>query len=244
MTEVVETARPRFYVQAIQNKAKSEAEGRPIFESKTFVELKHPGDRSWSFVEEIDGEGMSLARREIAGEAVGENYALRFPKEYAAFKRGEERAQIGTPLDEWSPLSRTRVAELKAMNIFTVEELSSVPDNMLQKMGMGSRAEREKAIRFIEASKSSAGTDAMASEIAQLRAMVEQLQGKTAESIQVEYPVGEQIGEIVPTSEKTLEQCSDAELKEYIKRETGEGIRGQPSRETLLKRAAEVASAA
>lgn len=231
MSEVNETARPRFYTEPMQNRALSDKEGRPIFESKSFIELRHPGDRSYSFIEEIDENGMGMARRDIGGQMIGADYAERFPKEYAAFKKGEARALSGTPLDEWSPISRTRAAELKASNIFTVEEYADVQDGMLSKLGMGAREEREKARTFLAASKAGANEGALASEVAQLRALVERLQSG--------QPAAQE-----PPREKTLEDCTDAELKDYIGRETGERPKGNPSRETLLKRAAEVSQQA
>lgn len=244
MSEVKETARPRFFTEPVQNMAKSEKEGRPIFDSKSFIELKHPGDKSWSFVEEIDENGMGLNRRDMGGQMVGSDYAERFPREFAAFKKGEARAMSGTPLDEWTPIPRTRVAELKAMNIFTVEEYADVQDNMLQKLGMNARAEREKARVFLAASKAGADEGKMAAEIAELRAMVERLTAPAAIPAPAAAPSDlsePQMGEITEQREKTLEECSDSELKDYIERETGSRPRGNPNRDTLLKRAAEVA---
>lgn len=220
--EVRETCRPRFFIEPTKNNAKSEEEGRPIFETRKFVELKQPGDKSWSFIDEIDDDGRGKS---------GCDYSERFSREYQAFKRGEERAAVGTPLDEWAPLTRSRVAELKASNIFTVEEYANVPDNTLQKLGMRAREEREKARAFLDSAKAGANTAAMAAEIAKLKSMVEQLQGRPALDVPVQQ-------------EKQLDDCTDAELKDYIKRETGEFVRGNPSRETLLARAAEVAKAA
>lgn len=217
MSEVKETARPRFFVQPVQNEAKTLQEGRPIFESKRFVELKHPGDKTWSFIEEINEEGK--------GRDKGEDYAERFPREFAAFKKGEERASYGTPLDEWQAITRSRALELKAMNVFTVEELAEIQDGQLSKLGMNTRSEREQARTFLASSKAGADPAAMAAKIAQLTAIVERLQSGQPQ----EQP-----------KEKTLEDCTDTELKDYIARETGERPKGNPSRETLLKRAAEV----
>lgn len=233
MSEVKETARPRFYVQPVQDKAKSEKENRPIFVSKRFVELKHPGDKSWSFVEEIDENGLGATRRNTVEGERGEDYAERFPKEWAAFKKGEERAAIGTPIEEWTAISRSRSAELKATNIFTVEEYADVQDGQLQKLGMGARAEREQARVYIAQAQGGADVAGMAAKIAQLTEMVERLSAAHQPS---ETPAAPQ--------EKALEDCTDAELKEFIKQKTGKGVPGQPSRESLLQRAAELAEAA
>lgn len=42
--------------------------------------------------------------------------------------------------------------------------------------------------------------------------------------------------------DKRLEDCTDAELKAFIKRETGEAVKGNPSRQTLIERAMEIAT--
>jgi hypothetical protein len=206
-------ARPRFYMDAVHNMALSTKEGRPIYEDKEMVEVRIPGDKLFSFVSVVE-----------------EKHKERWPEHYAAFKRGEQQATIGMPLEHWAHplLSRSRIAELKAMHIMSVEDLAGVGDNVLPKIGMNAREMRDSARAYIENAKGGAESSRLATEVADLRAQVAQL-------FAVKAP------EPVPQKEKTLEDCTDAELKEYIKRETGEGVRGNPSRETLLKRAAEVA---
>lgn len=46
-----------------------------------------------------------------------------------------------------------------------------------------------------------------------------------------------------PAPDKALEDCTNAELKEYILRETGERVKGNPNHETLIERAREIATA-
>jgi hypothetical protein len=226
-------ARPRFFTMPVENKALSAKEGRKIFEDRYFVELKHPGDRTYSFVEEIDENGASKARVSNGDEGGGDptfDYSEAFPREFASFKKGEARVTIGTPLAEWSQMTRSRVAELNAMNIFTVEELADVQDGHLSKMGMGAREEREKAKTFIAASKGGADTSAMAAKIAQLEEMVQRLSG------------GQMIPPPAAAVEKSIEEASNEELKAYIKRETGQAPLGNPSRDTLLAKVKEIAA--
>lgn len=208
-------ARPHFHMDAFQNKAKSEQEGRPIFDEKEMVRIVLPGDKHLTWVGEVTDE-----------------HRQRWPEQYAAFKRGEERAASGTPLEQWtSPnMTRSRVAELKALNILAVEELASVPDSALTKIGMGARELREEARAYIDSAKDNSANAAMAARIAQLEEMVMRLSGTT------------QAAPEPPKQEKTLEDCTDAELKEYIRRVTGEPVLGNPKRETLLMRAAEAAT--
>lgn len=212
---VKDIARPEFFKDAIQNKALSEKEGRPIFEEKEMVKITLPGDRLMNWIGEVD-----------------ESHIKRWPQHYAAFKRGEERAATGTPLDQWpnSILTKARVAELKAMDILSVEELAGISDSLLPKMGMGSRELREEARAYIASATDGAANQKLAAEVARLTEMVERLSGDAKP-------------EPVLQREKSLDECTDEELKAYIKRETGKAPAGRISRENLLKRAGELATA-
>lgn len=236
MSEVQETTRPTFYTEPVENKVRSKEENRPIFEDRRFVKLVQPGDRLWSFIEEITADGV--------GVSTNENYALRFPRYWEAFKRGEERTTVGTPLSQTSIVSRARAEELKYQGVYTVEEYANVQDNVLSKIGMGAREEREKCRAYLDQAKGGADIMKMATQMADMQATIERLTMMMNKPNQVlsEDPTPIITGEI--RDEKPLEECTDDELKAYIKRETGKGVPGQPSRETLLAKAAEIAKAA
>ena len=210
-SEQRDNARPRFFVDAIKNNAESEKAGRPIFDSKTMVEIRIPGDKNMTWVGEVN-----------------DKHKERWPDHWAAFQKGELRAASGTPLEEWPnpELTKGRVAELKAMDILSVEELAGVSDGLLPKMGMGARELRDQAKAYIDRAKGGAGNAAMVAELARLKEMVERLTGNVPPAV---------------AQDKSIEDCTDAELKEFIKRETGEGVRGNPSRETLIARAKAIA---
>lgn len=216
-----DTARPRFFTDAVQNMAQSEKEGRPIFEDKEMVEIRVPGDKHLTWI------GPVTEKMRINGQLIDSRE--RWPEHYAAFKRGEQRAVTGTPLEHWpNPgLTAARVAEYKAINILSVEELANVSDSALPKMGMGARELREQARAYIEKAKGAAADNAMARELADLRARLAALEAPAQAEQQ---------------AEKALEDCTDAELKTYIKNVTGEPVKGNPSRATLLQRCTELAT--
>lgn len=212
-----DTARPRFYNDAIQNMEMSEKEGRPIYQDVEMVEVRIPGDQQMTWVGKVE-----------------EKHKHRWPEQYAAFKRGEERAASGTPLEHWPnpTMTKSRVAEIKAHNILSVEELAGIPDSSLQKLGMGARELREQARYYISNANDGAANAAMSAEIARLKEMVETLTGNKME------PVSKEAAPV----EKSLDDCTDDELKSFIKRETGKAPRGNISRATLLNRATEIAT--
>jgi hypothetical protein len=212
-----DTAVPRFFVSPVHNPALSDKEGRPIYEDKEMVEVRLPGDKNFTWVGEV-----------------AEEHRLRWPAHYAAYKRNEQRATTGTPLEHWPPMTASRVAELKALNIFSVEELASVTDGDLPRLGMGGRALREQAKAYIDTAKEGAAASKLASENAELKSRIERLEALMTQPAPQTEPESE---------EKDINELSDEQLKAYIKRETGEGVRGQPSRQTLIERASALAMA-
>jgi hypothetical protein len=198
-------------------------EGRPIYDDMELVEILIPGDRL--------SRPVLVASEESSNG--GPTWAQLYPREYEAFKRGQIQATSGTPLEHWptSLLTAARVAELKALNIFSVEDLAAVADGYLGRMGMGARELREQARAYIARGKEDATSNAMAARIADLEAkLAAVLEMRTAVPAQPAEPV-----------ERDLADLSNDELKAYIKQQTGEPVRGNPSRETLIERASALA---
>lgn len=92
---------------------------------------------------------------------------------YDLWKQGQDLPVDGTPLEAWSGLSKGQVAALKLLNIRSVEDLATVNDATMDKIGSGSRALREKALKFCEAQQS--GVTAMAAKAAAAEATIRQL---------------------------------------------------------------------
>lgn len=113
---------PRFYVEDIPDELASQRQGRPIFASQERVELLVPGNML-----------------NIKVDIVTDEHRNRWPDAYAKFKKGQEIAVDGTPLEQWPLLKRAQVLELKAMNLFTVEHVASMPDTTCQSFMGGMR---------------------------------------------------------------------------------------------------------
>ena len=142
-----------FYMRAVQNKRRGEAEGRPVFDEVAYVRVLVPGDRN------------NVVDRK-AGEADRERWA----RQWAAFL--DRRApREGTPLDQWPYLTVARVAELKAVGLFTVEEIANAGEDALARMGPDARDLRKRAGQHLQPQ--SETETALRAEIAGLRRRIE-----------------------------------------------------------------------
>jgi hypothetical protein len=165
-----------FFVEAVEDKAASRAEGRPIFKDTEFVRIRFPGDMKRELVERAD---VKCQMDKQNGGWI--NYREAYPRHYEAFLAGRVLSNEGTPIEQAPFLTASQRAELKAVKITTVEALASVTDGNVAKLGMGGRAMREQARAYIDAASSSAGVTALAAENADMKAQLERLMAQMAE---------------------------------------------------------------
>lgn len=153
-----------FRTDAIQDFAKSQDAGRPIFKDAEFVEIHFPGDTTKVVVQRVRQEHID-----------------RWPRQYEAFKAGRPAHLEGTPLSAWTALTKAQVKEFEALNIWTVEQLSNVPDNALKNLGMGGRTWRDRAKAFIDAAADNAILDKLAAESTRKDEEIAELKRQMAE---------------------------------------------------------------
>lgn len=156
---------PIFKTQAVEVKAKSAEEGRPIFEDREFVEIHIAGDN-----------------KSIVVHPVRDEHKERWPEQYKAFKEGKEAPMEGTPLAEWPILTASKVAELHSMKIKTVEQLAEIKDSTINRLGMGARELVKQAQAFLDVSadvaaaqKYAAANEQLENEVAMLKQQIKEL---------------------------------------------------------------------
>lgn len=169
----------RMYVDSAPNSFLTNREGRPIFDEVLMVEVIAPGSTNSIPVFELK---RTFAEEFGMQPMFGPKY-----EEYRTFVEEFERGEYGTgehagtPLKEWTLLSRSQVSQYIALGIHTVEALSAVPDTRLDRLGPNGRQQREAAIAFLEDAKGSAHSSALVAENAALRADLEAQKAQTAE---------------------------------------------------------------
>ena len=83
-----------------------------------------------------------------------------YPVEYEAFRKGVETVPTGKPLELWSALTQQQVHAMKALNIFTVEQVAEMADSNLHRIPMG-RTLKNQAQAVLKAWKDQDSVEAM-----------------------------------------------------------------------------------
>ena len=165
---------------AQENPIKSLEAGRPIYDDIEVCEIRAPGSKdvkvfpATSFTRWIDDPHT--------GRQTKQTYAERFSYQYRQFKSQATQTKSGTPLEHVSFLSEGKRAELRAQNVYTVEQLSAIEGTELKNLGPFGREMKNKAEEYIAEGKSSAPNKQMIAELEALRArnavLEEDLQAK------------------------------------------------------------------
>jgi hypothetical protein len=217
---------------AVENKAKSLKEGRPIYDQQEQVHIRFVGDTKKELVAPANER---CARDPGNGQWI--SYAQLYHKHYDAFKSGQEVAGEGTPIEELHFIDAAKRAELKALHVHTAEALAGLEGVNLACLGMYGRELKEKAKAYIDKAKDSALETRLAAENAQLKARLEALEAQIAGK-----PVPTPSEPEVETEATVFEDWDNPALKAFIKKRSGAAPKGNPSHATLVRQAQELFS--
>lgn len=115
------------------NRAKSRAEGRPVYENEIWVKIIAPGEAK---VQETHRKANDLDKR-------------RFPAQWQAFQQGRPQISEGTMLEHLFPAEPNKVKMLNHYNIFTIEQLANLNATGMSQIGMGAMQDVERAKQYI-----------------------------------------------------------------------------------------------
>lgn len=219
-----ESVIPIFKTTAMQNLRKTAEEGRPIFDDVEVVELHYPGSKNVGAYHATDFSHW--ADDPLSGGQVKISYAERFMRQYQQFKMRVTQTKSGTPLANAAFLTPARQAELKALNVYTVEALAAVDGQELKNLGMGGRELKNQAIEYLEESKTGAGSAKLQAEIDALKAKNEVLEEDLKSLKEREASEGKFAG------------MDLVQLREFIATNTGHPVHGSGlTRKTLVRMA-------
>lgn len=146
-----------FYRGAILDEVASTEAGRPVHKDVDFIKIVVPGQRD-NVVAVADA-----------------SYKARFPKQWAQYQANAEQLGSGTPLTEVTWLSPAQIADLKAVNIRTVEQLANIPDSQSHAF-MGFYGLKQRAAAYLEAAAGNAPLLQMQGELEKRDATIAALQ--------------------------------------------------------------------
>jgi len=144
----------KFYKHAELSTYASKEQGLPVYNDVIMIEVFQPGEK------------------ESVKQLANDFHKMRFPKQWENFEKGLENEVAGTPLDHLFPSEPGQILTLKALNIFTIQQLAALSDTAIQALPMGGRQLVERAKQYLMTAQTGADMNRMA----EMQKQIEQLQ--------------------------------------------------------------------
>lgn len=209
---------PVFFIESIPNEARTLAEKRPIGDDREVVQIFLAANKYnapvflahevWRTVTKLDQ--YNIERTEPI------TYAMRFPTQYREFKMGGPQSISGTPLTELVSLGKSKVLELKALNIHTVESLSVLDGANLKMLGPNGRVMKNDATAYLEKAASLAPLAAVQDELAKRDEVITKMQAQIDAMMGSAAPVSANSETPSPQTVSGFETFGDDDLKQWL----------------------------
>lgn len=224
-----------FENHSVLNEAQSKLQGRPIFEDMEVCRIRMGGDRQNSpvFPAWAEAPGGIVDENGFAAPAT---YAQKYAAQYKQFKAGEVQTKAGTPIEALPFLTPAKIRELKGLHIYTAESLASLDGPNLKSLGQDGRSWKNQAKAYLDNAAGSAVATRLADENAFLREQLEALQKERGHVASVSAD------DAPAERDSPFSGWDDEQIKEYIAEKAGSRPRGNPSHETLIRMAEELAA--
>lgn len=151
-----------FVDDAVMQPYESDKAGRAIFKQTPFISIIFPGDKT-----------------KRTYRPATEQDKMRFAPQWQAYEKGGIAIANGTPIEQWSYLSKSQALELKYLGFYTVDLLANASDMQLTNL-MSGQLLRNQAKTFLETAKDNSATTALVAENERLKNQLESLESTNA----------------------------------------------------------------
>ncbi len=134
------------------SRPKLTADGVPTYQDVNYVTVRQAGGVD-SVIFEAERWIKQIVPSEIINKRMSPTHAEYYKKAYARFLEGLEVPVEGTSIKQWPAITPAQVALLISLNIRTIEELATLPDDGMRRIGMGGVDLKNKAKTWLAAGK-------------------------------------------------------------------------------------------
>lgn len=173
----------RFERVAVEDKAASSKEGRYIALDVDMALITPPYSKDVFKIKV--SQWFENLKQDLQNGRIREEWIDDYHKQYDRWKKGEEIPLNGTAIKGWGVISPAQQATLIGMQVLTVEDLASMNDEGVKRVGMGGNDLKNKAVAWLSQLKDKGPLTqemaAMKSENAILKSSIETLTRQVSE---------------------------------------------------------------
>jgi len=127
--------------------------GVPVYKDVEYVTVRQPGGTD-SVIFEVDHWFEHHLPMEVENGRMNPAFPPAYRKYYEHYKQGQEIPVEGTPIRTWPVVTKAQVKQLTDLHILTVEDLATLPDDGVKRIGMGGVTLKQRAMAWLTSAQS------------------------------------------------------------------------------------------
>jgi len=140
-----------FEVRGEEDRAASIEKGHFVAKDVAYAIITPQGSKDR--IERVAAEWLENLQHEVQNDRFPAEWLSRFKESYKAWQEGREIPLSCTSVTQWPAASPAQVKQLQTVHIKTVEDLAGCNEETMNRLGMGGRALKQRAIEWLAASK-------------------------------------------------------------------------------------------
>lgn len=190
-----------FEQKAVEDRNASIQAGKLVLKDIDYVKVYRSG--TTNYIEKVATEWLDECDRQARESPPlwPPDWASHFRMQFNQWKGGQEVTPIGFPIRHWAMITKAQAENLVLARIYTVEELANASEEVLNNLGLGGRAMKERAKAWLDSSKGNVGEE-LAAVRAQNSDMKETIGRQSEKIAELEAAILEIKGGAVPARKR------------------------------------------
>lgn len=139
-----------FETRAEEDRQASIDAGKMVYRDVDYAIITPRGSKDR--IERVATEWLAHIDREARQDRFDPKWVAGYKENYEFWKKGQDAPIVGTPLAQWPGLSPAQIRNFHGLNVRSVEDVATANEETLQRMGMGARDLKNRAINWLKSS--------------------------------------------------------------------------------------------
>lgn len=179
----------RFEIRTEEDREASIAEGHYVGKDVIFAIVTPTGSRD--VVEKEVTAWLDNLREGVKQERIPSTWVEAYEHKLMLFKESQENPEDGAAIKDWPSATPSQIKTMLDIGVRTVEDLAAANEETLARIGMGSRALKQKAVIWLEGAeergKGAERISSLEAENSTLKELVEELRTRL-EKVEAQQP--------------------------------------------------------
>lgn len=200
-----------FETRSVEDREATIKQGVYVGKDVDYALITPPGSKDR--IERIVGEWLPQKKEDVQAGRLPDAWYRSYVAAYEDFKAGKESPIDGIPVIDWPGLSPSQVKTLLSLNLRSVQDVATMNEESIARLGMGGRSLKQRAIEYLAAAERNGKP---AEELAALRQKLSESEAREKLLNEKMDQLGAQIKALMPANQQAAAQSESISASDFL----------------------------